>query len=272
MSSLCVAGVQSESCYLIPTAEPSECSSRPVCEIHKYSITHRLACFHRIYIYQIFILNQGSVHFFVSIKYDCFVCVQVSKIQHLLSNADISFSSLIELNDKTVSLVSEWFGSNSQSTWDIFIHTNWSEGLVHRPRSGFTTPPACPIFWACWTVMIKLSGSLPEALCFWTWGDSRLWRNRASQVCLASKRNPTLCVGFSQTDLTSVTSVEELEFLSGLNEVWPRTRPEDTITHSLTPVKDTVAQDYTASSPAAGAQRASNKQKTSFDWFKLQGK
>lgn len=45
MSSLCVAGVQSQSCYLIPTAEPSDCSSRPVCVTHKYSVTLRLALF-----------------------------------------------------------------------------------------------------------------------------------------------------------------------------------------------------------------------------------
>lgn len=43
MSSLCVAGVQSESCHLIPTAEPCDCSSGPVFVTHKYAITLRLA-------------------------------------------------------------------------------------------------------------------------------------------------------------------------------------------------------------------------------------
>ncbi|KAK9534727.1 hypothetical protein VZT92_007156 [Zoarces viviparus] len=35
-------------------------------------------------------------------------------------------------SDTTVSLLSECFGSNSHSTRDILIHTNRSEGLVHR--------------------------------------------------------------------------------------------------------------------------------------------
>lgn len=43
---VCVAGaVQSQSCYQILTAEPSDCSSGPVCVMHKYSITLRLASF-----------------------------------------------------------------------------------------------------------------------------------------------------------------------------------------------------------------------------------
>lgn len=64
MSSLCVAGVQSESCYLIPTAEPSDCSSRPVCVTHKYSITLRLASFSPdLHLQDICFKQRNSPHF-----------------------------------------------------------------------------------------------------------------------------------------------------------------------------------------------------------------
>lgn len=96
MSSLCVAGVLSESCYLILTAEPSDCSSRPVCVTYKYSypqisITRSAST-----------KSQSTLVLIVFIKYVCFcVCSGVRK-SHILSPILIYHSIL---NDKTQTLI-----------------------------------------------------------------------------------------------------------------------------------------------------------------------
>lgn len=112
--------------------------------------------------------------------------------------------------------LSEWFGSNSHSTWDIFIHTNWSGGLVHRLPSGFTIPPACTILWTCWTVMIKLSGSLPEALFFLDTRRLKVLEQRSRPGCFSQQTKTNLMSSRAQTPLT-LTSVTCSEFfLKGL--------------------------------------------------------
>ena len=73
---VCVCGaVQSQSCYQILTAEPSDCSSGPVCVIYKYSITLRLASFSPDLLY----FKPGTLFPFVLIKQDLFcVCSGVA--------------------------------------------------------------------------------------------------------------------------------------------------------------------------------------------------
>lgn len=126
--------------------------------------------------------------------------------------------------------LSEWFGSNSHSTWDIFIHTNWSGGLVHRLPSGFTIPPACTILWTCWTVMIKLSGSLPEALFFLDTRRLKVLEQQSRPGCFSQQTKTNLMSSRAQTPLT-LTSVTCSSW-----RVWPQleTRFDNTITHSLT--------------------------------------
>lgn len=228
MSSLCVAGVQSE-LLSDSYSRASDCSCRPVCVIHKYSITLRLTPdLHLPNIY----LNQRQVHAisFCVKKVGKLVCLFMYPKSNTFSQ--ISFRSLIESHCL-------WFlsCSNSRSTQDIFIHTNWSNGLVHRLWSGFTTPPACPIFRTCWIVMIKLSGCLPETLCIWPWGDAMLWHNRVSQVSLASKLNPPQCQKRAHTLLADLYDLRGGCSSLHSSEVWPwlETLSDDTITPSLTP-------------------------------------
>lgn len=105
MSSLCVAGVLSESCYLILAAEPSDCSSSPVCVTYKYSypqisITRSASTRHLCET-----KGQSTLFLTVFIKCVCFsVCSGVRK-SHILSPI-LMYPSI--LNDKTVSIWVVW--------------------------------------------------------------------------------------------------------------------------------------------------------------------